>query len=130
MLWFVWGSLNHFMDLAAAAHPKACAEYECPCRRAFSYKNNHIDELCITSTIFFFGGGCVWGQQDRQNIINNKVLFGKRSWHKPKIICWKLGQYYISKFQSKEANWTFLNCFSNIIYYDINFETSADNLRC
>lgn len=81
---------------------------------------------------FFFcgGGGCVWGQQDRQNIINNKVQFGKRSWHKPKIICWKLGQYYISKFQSKEANWTFLNCFSNIIYYDIKFETSADNLRC
>lgn len=44
------------MDLAAAAHPKACAEYECPCRRAFSYKNNHIDELHYIYHFFFVGG--------------------------------------------------------------------------
>lgn len=56
------------MDLAAAAHPKACAEYECPCRRAFSYKNNHIDELCITYTIFFCGGRGVWVMSEDNKI--------------------------------------------------------------
>lgn len=57
------------MDLAAAAHPRACAEYECPCRRAFSYKNNHIDELCITYTIFFGAGGGVVSEDNKMGKI-------------------------------------------------------------
>lgn len=40
ILGFLSESLNHLMDLAAAVHPIACAEYECPCKRAFSYKIN------------------------------------------------------------------------------------------
>lgn len=52
----VWGSLNHLMDLAAAAHPIACAEYECPCKRAFSYRHNKmvlIFCMCIKTNARF-----------------------------------------------------------------------------
>lgn len=51
ILGFLWESLNHLMDLAAAVHPMACAEYECPCRRAFSYKINRTCFLVYTCII-------------------------------------------------------------------------------
>ena len=53
ILWFVWGSLNHLIDLAAAEHPIAWAEYECPCKRALSYsqKQINVSSFCIQSRL-------------------------------------------------------------------------------
>lgn len=51
---FVWGSLNHFMDFAAAVQPIACAEYECPCKRAFSWKHSRKDKNRTNHRFFKF----------------------------------------------------------------------------